>query len=104
MIRIVKNIQAVDLDGTQADLPLIPASGVLSSSMERGDQGASEKYDLSFRLQSAGIPSIIYKDVILNISLDNGDSVTLGTNYLPVRMTFRHEDAITVSCTWQKAI
>lgn len=104
MIRIVKTIEAVDLDGNLANLPLIPASGVLSTAMERGDQGLSEKFDLSFRIESDDIPSLFYADLILTVSLDNGETVTLGSTYIPVRLTFRREDVITVSCTWQKAV
>ncbi len=104
MIRIVENITAVDRTGHTLKLPLIPASARLAITQERGEQGLSRKYELSFRLEEPYDNAFLQQDLILYLDMDDGGEVVLGTSYLPVRLSIQENDSVQASCSWQKAL
>ena len=104
MIRIVENITALDRAGHTLKLPLVPASARLTTTQERGEQGLSRKYELSFRMEEPVDCEFLKKDLILYLDLDDGSEVILGTAYLPVRLSIQTNDNVSASCSWQEAI
>ena len=105
MIRIVQSISAVTIpDGTLLRPALIPASASLNINKEYGEQGWSFNYDFSFRMEGKSAPDDWLRPLILALTLDDGETVELGTTDIPVRLTIREEDTISASCTWQRAV
>lgn len=101
MIRIIRNLKArpADRDQQLRQLPLVPASGTLRTEIEDTDSGLQTRNSLSFRLHSsaAALHDILYAGLVLLVEFEDGTSLYVGTDDLPVMLRISEGDTLDVS-------
>lgn len=99
MIRIIKQLRAKDIDGpgTWEDLRMVPASGVLRTTSEDTDAGRYRKTTLSVTLKAGLTRTILGRDLILEVTFEDGTTRIVGSTDIPVRLKVDESDLLTVS-------
>ncbi|MCX4334727.1 MAG: hypothetical protein OSJ55_07590 [Bacteroidales bacterium] len=103
MIRIIKDIYFVSLDDsddTPIRLPFIPASGEYKETTEPVDSGLVNTVEVGFKIRH--LVSGIYDNLKMIIFFEDGRSVSIGSEDLPVRLKVETESVIKVSCKYQR--
>lgn len=100
MIRIIKRLSARLAGGPQSfqQLPMIPASGTLNTSTEDTEAGLQQKNSLTARLHSSAsaLHDLLYSDLILMLEFEDGSTVYIGTNDIPVRLKVNEGDTLDI--------
>lgn len=106
MIRIVKKIRVWDVDDqtSAVDLPLFPATAVFSSEVKDSDNGKYEDTAISSRLKWDVDRQILHRDLIMEVTFDNGDVRTVGTEAMPVRLVVTETEYVAFSAQYARRI
>lgn len=104
MKHIVNSIQYKGLTAEDwYDMDIVPATASMDSSSSDSANGRVETYNISATIRRKLRPgeASLDQEMILRVSYDNGRTVTLGTEELPVRLSVKTTDIQTVSATWK---
>lgn len=104
MKHLINSIQYKGLDADDwYDLGIVPALASMESSSEDTANGRVLTYSFSATIKR--VPRVgeasLDQEMILRISYDNGRTVDLGTLEMPVRLSVRISDVLSVSATWK---
>lgn len=94
-----KGIEAVDW----YDMDIVPATASMDSSSSDSSNGRVESYTVNATIRRKPRPgeASLEQEMILRISYDNGRTIDLGTPEMPVRLSVRTSDVLSVSTTWK---
>ena len=94
-----KGIEAVDW----YDIDIVPATASMDSSSSDSSNGRVESYTVNATIRRKPRPgeASLEQEMILRISYDNGRTIDLGTPEMPVRLSVRTSDVLSVSTTWK---
>lgn len=99
MIRIIKRLSARLAGGSQfQQLPMVPASGTLNTGTEDTEAGPQQKNSLTARLYSSAsaLHDLLYSDLILMLEFEDGSTVYIGTDDIPVRLKANEGDTLDI--------
>lgn len=99
MIRIIKHLSARLAGGSQfQQLPMVPASGTLSTSTEDTEAGLQTKNSLAARLHSSAsvLHDLLYSDLILMLEFEDGSTAYIGSDDIPVRLKVNEGDTLDI--------
>lgn len=106
MIRIIRQLRVRDIDGSSSfsTLPLIPASGTFRRVSESGDNGKAESMEIRARLKWEPDREILHKDLIMEVTFDNGDTETVGTADMPLRLNVEENGPLIISASYLRRL
>lgn len=103
MIRIIKSIVASDLStGELSTLPMIPATGTANIVRERTDHGHVQT--IQIRANMSDEPVSLFHPLALQLTFDNGDTITIGSADLPVHLSVSRDSFIQVTTKYTAPI
>ncbi len=106
MIRIIRQLRVRDIDGSSSfsTLPLIPASGTFRRVSESGDNGKAESIEIRARLKWEADRAILHKDLIMELTFDNGDTESVGTVDMPLRLNVEENGPLIISASYLRRL
>lgn len=106
MIRIIRQLRVRDIDGSSSfsTLPLVPASGTFRKVSESGDNGRAESIEVRARLKWESDREILHKDLIMEVTFDNGDTETVGTVDMPLRLNMEESGPLNISASYLRRV
>ena len=99
MIRIVKEMRVWDVDdpGTPIVLPFFPATASCTRVEKDSEHGKHEEITVSARLRWDVDRELLHRDLKMQLTFDNGDVVTVGTEDMPLRLDVTETDYVAVA-------
>lgn len=104
MKHIINSIQYKGLSAEDwYDMDIVPASASLDISSSDTANGRTESYAVNAKISRTPRPgdASLDQEMILRINYDNGSVVDLGTKEMPVRLSTRLTDVLSISATWK---
>ena len=104
MKHIINSIQYKGLDAYDwFDMEIVPA--LASMEVSSGDTANGRVLTYSVSATIKRVPRVgeasLDQEMILRVSYDNGRTIDLGTPEMPVRLSVRTSDVLSVSTTWK---
>lgn len=104
MKHLINSIQYKGLDAYDwFDMEIIPARASMETSSDDTANGRVLTYSINATIKRRprmGEASLD-QEMILRVSYDNGRTVELGTQEMPVRLSIRETDVQSISATWK---
>lgn len=100
MIRIIKHLSARKPGDSQfQQLPMVPASGTLTTTTQETESGLTVKSSLAARLDSSAavLHDLLYDDLVLMLEFEDGSTAYVGTDDVPVNLKIAEGDTLDIS-------